>query len=166
MAMIKPAHILLVEDSKMDVELTLDAFKESHIGNTIHIAEDGQTALDYLFGRASYADREKYPLPDLILLDLKMPRIDGFQVLQQVKVAPFLKRIPVIILTSSKEEGDRALSYDSGANSYLVKPVSFDGFLKVVRQVGDYWIVLNVGPPSSRMPVVNALQAAPGESNG
>jgi CheY-like chemotaxis protein len=145
--MAKPAHILLVEDNRMDVELMLDAFQEAHLGNTLHVAPDGSAALDYLFGRGEYADRLRHPLPDIILLDLKLPGIDGFEVLRQVKDEPVLKRLPVVILTSSKEEGDRALGYDMGANSYLVKPVSFEGFLEVVRKVGDYWLVINVDPP-------------------
>lgn len=145
--MSKPAHILLVEDSRMDVELTLDAFKEARLGNTVHVSWNGQEALDYLFGQGDYKDRQTYPLPDLILLDLKLPRIDGHEVLRQVKKAPTLKQIPVVILTSSKEEGDRAISYEAGANSYLVKPVSFDNFLEVIRQVANYWLLLNIGPP-------------------
>jgi CheY-like chemotaxis protein len=140
-------HILLVEDNHMDVELTLDAFREARLRNTIHVASDGEEALNYVFGRAVYADRDKYPMPGLILLDLKMPRVDGFEVLRQVKSTPIIKRIPVIVLTSSKEEGDRALSYDIGANSYLVKPVSFEGFLHVVQQIEGYWFSLNVAPP-------------------
>jgi len=148
--MIKPAHILLVEDSRMDVELTLDAFKEVRLGNTVHVAANGQKALDYLFGHDIYADRTMYPLPDIILLDLKMPGIDGFEVLRRIKETEILKRIPVIILTSSQEEGDRALSYDNGANSYLVKPITFDGFLKVVKQIEKYWISLNIGPPKEK----------------
>jgi CheY-like chemotaxis protein len=140
-------HILLVEDNHMDVELTLDAFREARLRNTIHVASDGEEALNYIFGRTVYADREKYPMPGLILLDLKMPRVDGFEVLRQVKSTPIIKRIPVIVLTSSKEEGDRALSYDIGANSYLVKPVSFEGFIHVVRQIEGYWFSLNVAPP-------------------
>jgi CheY-like chemotaxis protein len=147
--MAKAAQILLVEDNRMDVELTLDAFREGKLANIVHVARDGQQALDYMFDVGPYADRTQYPLPDLILLDLKLPRIDGHEVLQRLKATPVVKRIPVIVLTSSKEEGDRALSYDSGANSYLVKPVSFDGFLEVVRKVHDYWLVLNVGPPES-----------------
>lgn len=141
------AQILLVEDNRMDVELTLDAFNEAKMLNTIHVAPNGQDALDYLFGRGKYADRGAYPLPSLILLDLKLPGIDGFEVLRQIKLTPMLKRLPVVILTSSREEGDRALSYDIGANSYLVKPVSFEGFLGVVRQIEGYWLSLNVGPP-------------------
>ena len=147
--MARAAQILLVEDNRMDVELTLDAFREGKLANIVHVARDGRQALDYMFDVGEYADRTKYPLPDLIMLDLKLPRIDGHEVLQRLKAAPIVKRIPVIVLTSSKEEGDRALSYDSGANSYLVKPVSFDGFLEVVRQVQDYWLVLNVGPPEN-----------------
>lgn len=145
--MAKPAHILLVEDNRMDIELTLDAFHEARLTNTIHVARTGQEALDYLFGRDLFADREAYPFPRLVLLDLKLPGIDGFEVLRQVKTTPVLKRLPVVILTSSKEEGDRALSYDIGANSYLVKPVSFEGFLSVVRQIEGYWVTLNIEPP-------------------
>jgi CheY-like chemotaxis protein len=144
-----PAQILLVEDNRMDVELTLDAFREAKLLNAIHVAPNGQDALDYLFGHGTYADRDQHPLPSLILLDLKLPGIDGFDVLRQIKSTSILKRLPVIILTSSKEEGDRALSYDIGANSYLVKPVSFEGFLGVVRQIEGYWLSLNVGPPEN-----------------
>jgi len=144
------AHILLVEDNRMDAELTLDAFREARLGNTVHVAPNGQAALDYLFGRGEYADRQRYPLPDIILLDLKLPGIDGHEVLRQIRATPGLKRLPVIILTSSREEGDRALAYDTGANSYLVKPVSFEGFLDVVRQIGEYWLTLNIGPPGGQ----------------
>ena len=145
----KNAHILLVEDNRMDIELTLDAFKEARLKNTIQVAQNGEEALDYLFGRGKYSDRETYPMPNLVLLDLKLPRVDGFEVLRQIKSAPILKRLPVVILTSSKEEGDRALSYDIGANSYLVKPVSFDGFLGVIRQIEGYWLTLNIAPPGN-----------------
>ena len=145
----KNAHILLVEDNRMDIELTLDAFKEARLKNTIQVAQNGEEALDYLFGRGKYSDRETYPMPNLVLLDLKLPRVDGFEVLRQIKSAPILKRLPVVILTSSKEEGDRALSYDIGANSYLVKPVSFEGFLGVVRQIEGYWLTLNIAPPGN-----------------
>lgn len=145
----KPAHILLVEDKRMDIELTLDAFEEARLKNTIQVAKNGQEALDYVFGRAQYADREPYPFPNLVLLDLKLPGVDGFEVLRQIKSTPLLKRLPVVILTSSKEEGDRALSYDIGANSYIVKPVSFDGFLDVIREINGYWLTLNVSPPEN-----------------
>ncbi|MCK9206240.1 MAG: response regulator [Salinivirgaceae bacterium] len=143
------AHILLVEDNHMDVILTLDAFKEARLKNTIHVARNGQEALDYLFGKDKYANRDEFPIPALILLDLKMPKIDGFEVLRQVKSTEKLKRIPIVILTSSKEEGDRALSYDIGANSYLLKPVSFEGFTEVVKKIDDYWFSLNIKPPEN-----------------
>lgn len=145
--MTRPANILLVEDQRFDIELTLDAFRIAHMANNIHVVDSGEKALDYIFGREPFDDRTAFPLPDLILLDLKMPGIDGFEVLKQVKSQEKIKRIPVIILTSSKEEGDRAISYDLGANSYLVKPVSFHGFLDVIKEIGTYWIVLNVKPP-------------------
>lgn len=143
----RPACILLVEDNRMDIELTLDAFREARLGNRIEVAQGGQPALDYLFGQGEFADRRRYPLPDLVLLDLKMPGIDGFEVLRRIKGTAVLKRLPVVILTSSREEGDRALSYDIGANSYLTKPVSFEGFLEVVKQIDHYWLLLNVEPP-------------------
>ncbi len=143
----KKAHILLVEDNRMDVELTLDAFREAKLVNTVHVASGGQEALDYLFGVGKFADTSEYPTPDLILLDLKMPGVDGFEVLRRVKSTPIIRRIPVIILTSSKEEADRALSYDIGTNSYLVKPVSFNGFLAVVHEIEGYWLALNVESP-------------------
>lgn len=143
----KRAKILLVEDNQMDVVLTIDAFQEAKLKNKINVARNGREALDYLFGYDKYANRTLYPLPNLILLDLKMPGIDGFEVLRQIKTTDKLKRIPVIILTSSKEEGDRALSYDIGANSYLLKPISFDGFIDVVKRIDDYWFSLNIGAP-------------------
>jgi two-component system, response regulator len=142
-------HILLVEDNPMDVELTLDAFREAQLGGSIHVARNGREALNYLFGRAQYDDRQEYPLPNLILLDLKLPGIDGHEVLLQIKTTPNLKRLPVIILTSSQEETDIIKSYDRGANSYLVKPVSANGFLDVVYQIDQYWLMHNIGPPVS-----------------
>lgn len=141
------AQILLVEDNQMDVILTLDAFREAKLKNKINVARNGQEALDYLFGYGKYSDRNLFPLPSLILLDLKMPGIDGFEVLSRIKATEGLKRIPVVILTSSKDEGDRALSYDIGANSYLIKPVSFDGFIDVVKRIDDYWFSLNINAP-------------------
>jgi CheY-like chemotaxis protein len=144
---IHPAHILLVEDRRMDVELTLDAFREARLSNTVQVASTGEQALDYLYGRGAYADRSCYPLPDLILLDLKLPGIDGLEVLRQVKSTDGLRRIPVVVLTSSRESSDRDLSYDYGVNSFLVKPITFDGFMEVVKKVDDYWLTLNM-PPS------------------
>lgn len=147
----KLATILLVEDNEMDVELTLDAFKEAKLLNKIHVASTGEEALSYLLGTEKYSDRNSYPIPDLVLLDLKLPGIDGFDVLQKLKSTHILKRIPVIILTSSKEEADRTLSYDIGTNSYLIKPISFDGFLEVVKQITNYWLTLNVAPPKEEV---------------
>jgi CheY-like chemotaxis protein len=141
----KSVQILLVEDNQMDIVLTLDAFHEMKLLNKIIVTHTGEEALDYMFGHGKFADRALFPLPNLILLDLKMPGIDGFEVLRQLKNTDKLKRIPVIILTSSKEEGDRALSYDMGANSYLLKPVSFVGFIDVVKKINEYWFTLNIG---------------------
>ena len=140
-------HILLVEDNPMDVELTLDAFREANLGNSLHIVRTGTEALNYLFGQEEYDDRRSYPLPDLILLDLKLPGIDGHEVLNRIKTTPVLKRLPVVILTSSQEDTDLIKSYDSGANSYLVKPVSSKGFLEIIRQIDHYWLTLNISPP-------------------
>lgn len=146
----KLLHILLVEDNKMDIALTLDAFREARLANKIQVAKNGEEAIAYLTGEGKYSDRKTYPLPSIILLDLKMPGIGGLEVLKIVKNTDEIKRIPIIILTSSKEDGDRAMSYDLGANSYLVKPLSFEGFLDVVSKVLDYWIILNVEPPIHR----------------
>lgn len=145
--MVREALIMLVEDEEMDIELTLDAFREAHLANRIEVCRTGDEALDYLFARGDYGDRQRFPLPDLVLLDLNLPGTNGFEVLRRVKATDGLRRLPVIILTSSAEEGDRAMGYDCGANSYLVKPISFDGFLDVVRVIGEYWLTLNVAPP-------------------
>jgi len=145
----EPGWILLVDDSRLDVELTLDAFQQAHLANHVEVLRNGQDAIDYLLGRGPYADRTRFRVPQIVLLDLKMPVVDGFEVLRQVKGTPNVRRIPIIVLTSSREEGDRALSYEFGANSYLVKPVSFDGFLDVVGAIRDYWLALNVGPPAA-----------------
>jgi CheY-like chemotaxis protein len=141
------AQIMLVEDNYMDIRLTLDAFKEAKLSNEINVFRNGAEALDFLFGRDKFADRALFPLPDIILLDLNMPGINGFDVLKQLKNTDKLKRIPVIILTSSKEAADRALSYDIGANSYLLKPISFNVFVEVVKKVSDYWFTLNISAP-------------------
>ena len=140
-------HILLVEDNILDVELTLDAFREANLGDRIFVVRNGKDALNYLLGREPFNDRQQYPMPNLVLLDLKMPGISGHDVLHQIKSTPHLKRLPVIILTSSSEHTDLIKSYDNGANSYLVKPVSANGFLQVVDQINQYWLRLNVVPP-------------------
>ncbi len=143
----RPAHILLVEDQQLDIELTMDAFEQARLGNTLSVVRDGEQALRYIRGEGEYGDRETHPAPDLILLDLKLPKVDGHEVLAEIKSTPVIKRIPVIVLTSSAAEGDRMTSYDQGANSYLIKPVSVDAFLNVVQQIGSYWLYLNVSPP-------------------
>lgn len=145
-------RILLVEDNVMDVELTLAAFKECRMDVVVQVANGGQAALDYLFGRGKFMDRELFPLPDMILLDLKMPCIDGFEVLRQAKTWPALRHIPIVVLTSSREQGDLLACYNIGANSYLVKPVSFHGFVELVRQINTYWLDLNVPPPPETGP--------------
>jgi len=141
------ATILLVEDNRLDIELTLDAFKVAQSRNDLRIVRNGQEALDYIFGREPYQDRRKSPFPDIVLLDLKLPGIDGFEVLRQIKSTPAVKRLPVIVLTSSREEGDLIRSYDIGANSYLVKPLRPTSFPEVIRQVDLYWLTLNTSPP-------------------
>jgi CheY-like chemotaxis protein len=140
----REAQILLVEDNPMDVALTINAFKEAHLSNEIHVVGSSEEALGYIKGEGAYSDRMIHPLPDIILLDLKMPGLGGFEFLKIIKSSPLLKRIPVIILTTSRNEEDIARSYDYGANSYLVKPINFDGFQKVVAEVSDYWFTLNV----------------------
>ncbi len=143
------AVILLVEDNLMDVELTLDAFAQVGLKNTVTIARTGEEALNYICGKGKFADRKNFPTPDLVLLDLKLPGISGHEVLAELKNDERTKRIPVVVLTSSHEEGDRAVCYDNGVNSYLVKPIDFGEFVKVVRAIGDYWLTLNVGPPET-----------------
>ncbi|HOY27282.1 MAG TPA: response regulator [Mesotoga sp.] len=143
------AVILLVEDNLMDVELTLDAFAQVGLKNTVTIARTGEEALNYICGKGKFADRKNFPTPDLVLLDLKLPGISGHEVLAELKNDERTKRIPVVVLTSSHEEGDRAVCYDNGVNSYLVKPIDFGEFVKVVRAIGDYWLTLNVGPPEA-----------------
>ena len=133
------AEILLVEDNPDDVKLTLHAFKTANLGNAVHVARDGVEALDFLFG----TDGQKRRTPKLILLDLKLPRLDGLQVLKRIKGDPRTAAIPVVILTSSKEEKDVMKTYESGANSYIIKPVDFLQFTDAVRDVGKYWLVIN-----------------------
>jgi CheY-like chemotaxis protein len=140
-------EILLVEDNPDDVELTLRAFRKSNVANEIVVARDGVEALDYLFGTGTHADRAGAPLPQMVLLDLKLPRIDGLQVLERVRANPRTKLLPVVILTSSTEERDLAVGYGLGANSYIRKPVDFQAFVEAVHQLGLYWLLLNHPPP-------------------
>jgi CheY-like chemotaxis protein len=141
-------RILLVEDSEHDVEMTLEALRESHLANQVDVARDGVEALDYLYRRGAYADRPADP-PVFILLDLKMPKLDGIDVLRQLKSDPALRSIPVIILTSSREEQDLVRTYELGINAYVVKPVDFQQFTDSVRKLGFFWAVLNEAPASA-----------------
>ena len=143
----KSKIILLVEDNPSDVGLTQRALAKSRVSNELVVAEDGQEALDYLFGAGAYAGREVTELPALVLLDLKLPRVDGLEVLRQIRADERTRRLPVVILTTSKEEQDVAQSYDLGANSYIRKPVDFTQFAQAVEHLGLYWLVLNESAP-------------------
>ena len=140
--------ILLVEDNPKDEALTLRALKKSNIANVVVVTRDGVEALDYLFGKGAYADRDRKEMPQLILLDLKLPKVDGLQVLSSIRANERTKRLPVVIFTSSSEEEDLINSYNLGANSYVRKPVEFDQFMEATRQLGMYWLVLNQAPPA------------------
>jgi CheY-like chemotaxis protein len=142
----KAGRILLAEDSAQDVELTLNAFAEHNITNSVDVARDGAEALDYLYKRGKFAGRQGGN-PVLVLLDLKMPRMDGLEVLRTVKADPQLRTIPVVILTSSREEQDVVRSYELGVNAYVVKPVEFDQFMRAVRDLGLFWLLINESPP-------------------
>ncbi len=145
--MIKKGSILLVEDNPMDIELTLNAFEEIPLDYEIYVLKSGEEALDYLFGRKEFSDRQKYPLPDVVLLDIKLPGISGIDALKTIKTTPIFKRLPVIIFTSSQEKKDLIMGYDFGANSYLDKPVSFENFLTSIRTFAEYWLTQNIKPP-------------------
>ncbi|HWA88046.1 MAG TPA: response regulator [Opitutus sp.] len=139
--------ILLAEDNPNDVELVLAAFRQANLANEVLVARDGAEALDFLHGQGVYAGQAA-PAPSVVLLDLKMPRVDGREVLRQIRADPKLRHLPVVMLTSSKEEIDLADCYRLGANAYVVKPVSFDEFINAVRNVGCFWAVLNEPPPA------------------
>lgn len=142
--------LLLVEDNPVDVALTLRAFKKANIANEIVVAQDGVEALDYLFGTGAYTGRDVSHQPTIVLLDLKLPKVDGLEVLRRIRADDRTRLLPVIILTSSKEEQDLVAGYSLGANSYVRKPVNFDQFAEAVRQLGLYWLVLNEPPPARK----------------
>lgn len=135
--------ILIVEDNPQDLELTLRALRKAKVTERISVVRDGAEALDFLFCRNGYACRRIEELPRLVLLDLKLPKVDGMEVLQQVKADPRTKNVPIVILTSSREQCDVVEGYRLGVNSYIVKPVDFDGFMSAIRDLGMYWLVLN-----------------------
>ena len=139
----KSKIILLVEDNPDDRILTVRALKQHNISNEIKEVKDGQEALDYLFGEGEYAGRDTSIQPQIILLDLKLPKVDGLEVLQRIRADSRTRRLPVVILTSSNEQQDRISSYDLGANSYVRKPVDFSEFIEAARQLGMYWLMLN-----------------------
>lgn len=142
--------ILLVEDNPRDEELTIRALKKSNVLNPIVVARDGAEALDYLHARGAYAERDDLSLPQLVLLDLKLPKVDGLEVLRELRGDPRTALLPVVVLTSSVEEQDLLRSYTLGANSYVRKPVDFVQFIEAVRQLGLYWLVLNEPAPTAR----------------
>ena len=148
--------ILLVEDNPDDEALTLRAFRKNNFTNEVMVARDGAQALDYLFASGAYASREATALPQIVILDLKLPKIDGLEVLRRLRAAPRTKLLPVIILTSSNEERDRLEGYGLGANSYVRKPVDFAEFVDAVRQLGLYWLLLNERPPIPPPPRLDA----------
>ncbi|NUM54580.1 MAG: response regulator [Candidatus Hydrogenedentes bacterium] len=142
----RSAVILLVEDDPDDQELTKRAFRTSKLRNRLHIVNDGEAALNYLYRRGEYAEARKAPRPDLILLDLNMPKVDGRAVLSQIKIDPELRQIPVVVLTTSSSEEDVIRSYELGVNSYVPKPVHMDGFVKAIQQLEHYWFELVILP--------------------
>ncbi len=142
----RTVEILLVEDNPNDVKLALHALKKNNIANRIEVVRDGAEALEFIFATGAYADRQNAENPRVILLDLKLPKVDGLEVLRQIKSDPRTRAIPVVALTSSREERDIVESYNLGVNSYIVKPVDFEQFNESVRQLGMYWLLLNQPP--------------------
>lgn len=144
--LMKLKPILLVEDTPDDIELTRNSLKEASILNPVVVAEDGEEALDYLFGRGRYADRDPRQVPALILLDLKLPKVDGIEVLKELRASPLTRLVPTVMLTTSKEEIDMIRAYESGVNAYVRKPVSFGEFSEAVKKLGMFWLLLNEVP--------------------
>ena len=144
----KLGRILMVEDDSKDVDMTLTALEEYNLANEVVVTRDGEEALDYLYCRGKYASRSG-DNPAVMLLDLKLPKVDGLEVLRQVKAEEQLKMIPVVVLTSSHEERDMVASYKLGVNAYVVKPVDFHEFVNAIKELGVFWAVINVAPPGS-----------------
>jgi CheY-like chemotaxis protein len=141
-------RILLVEDNERDVELTLAALEEHNLANEVIVARDGEDALDYLYQRGKYTGRDG-GLPAVVLLDLNLPKVDGMEVLQRMKIDPALKQVPVVMVTSSRVEQDLVRSYELGVNAYVVKPVDFQKFIESIRQIGFFWAIVNEAPPTA-----------------
>jgi len=152
-------EILLVEDNQDDMDLALHALKREKLANNIVVARDGEEALDFLFCRGAFTHRSFDHPPKLVLLDLKLPKVDGMEVLKQVKSDPRTRTIPVVIMTSSKEERDLVAGYNLGANSYIQKPVDFDQFRETVKSVGLYWLVINQPVPANDLQTTKAQPA-------
>jgi len=143
---LRGVEVLMVEDSEEDLQLALRAFKKANLLNHVQVVRDGAEALDYIFCQNLHEKRRIEDTPRVVLLDLKLPKVDGLEVLQRIKSDPRTKIIPVVVLTSSKEHRDILASYEMGANSYIVKPVAFDGFAKAMQELGLYWLLLNKPP--------------------
>lgn len=142
----EPLHVLLVEDNEAHAELVIRAMRDQQVANRIHHVSDGEQALDYLFSRGAFTDAVQNPRPNLVLLDLRLPRVDGIDVLRIVKSTPSLSRIPIVVLTSSDADSDIGKSYDYHANSYLVKPLDFKTFTHLMKDLGYYWLGWNAKP--------------------
>jgi two-component system, response regulator len=150
--MMNQKAILLIEDNSSDVDLTIRAFEKSHIGNQVVIARDGKEALDYLWGQGAFTGRDVSDVPAVTLLDLKLPKVSGLEVLRRIRADARTRRLPVVILTSSEEEQDLASGYDLGVNSYIRKPVDFNQFVEAIGHLGLYWLVWNEAPPQVKHP--------------
>lgn len=150
MSNVDEVEILLVEDDPADAELALRAFEKQNLSNKVFLVSDGESALDFVFARGPYESRSPGKPPKVVLLDLKLPKVDGREVLRQIRSDERTRTLPVVVLTSSKEESDLIETYKLGVNSYIVKPVDFDGFLAAVAQLGMYWLLLNT-PPLTRI---------------
>lgn len=147
---VRPIDVLLVEDNEADVKITLRAFEKGQLNNSLHVVRDGEEALDFLYGLNTYQDHQDYPRPDLILLDINLPKIDGFNFLKKIKEDPDYQDIPVVMLTSSRNEGDMINSFKHGACSYIQKPVSFQQFVEIANGFSFYWQIINRFPPKQQ----------------